>query len=107
LSAGATTDPRNAIKRSWELLGGAVLRAANVSGENVEPNSEEISTSLKRLEAKTQYSEDLINSIRNLQQISKKVFYQSQWAYDPSPKEAEQFVLYSAAARKDLGEKVQ
>jgi hypothetical protein len=25
----ATTDPRNAIKRSWELLGGAVLRAAN------------------------------------------------------------------------------
>jgi hypothetical protein len=36
----ATTDPRNAIKRSWELLGGAVLRAAKVPGENVEPNSE-------------------------------------------------------------------
>jgi hypothetical protein len=26
----ATSDPRNAIKRSWELLGGAVLRAAKV-----------------------------------------------------------------------------
>jgi hypothetical protein len=46
----ATTDPRNAIKRSWELLGGTVLRKANVSGENVQPDSEEISTSLKRLE---------------------------------------------------------
>jgi len=29
-----------------------------------------------------------------------------QWAYDPSPKEAEEFVLYTAAARNDLGDKV-
>ena len=28
----ATTDPRAAIKRSWELLAGAVLRAAKVPG---------------------------------------------------------------------------
>jgi hypothetical protein len=103
----ATTDPRNAIKRGWELLGQAVLRAAKVSGENVEPNSEEMSTSLKRLEADTQYPQELIRSIRNLQQIARKVFYQSQWAYDPSPKEAEEFVLNSGAARKDLGEKVE
>jgi hypothetical protein len=26
----ATTDPRNSIKRNWELLGGSVLRAAKV-----------------------------------------------------------------------------
>lgn len=102
----ATTDPRNAIKRSWELLGGTVLRAAKVSGENVAPDSEEISTSLKRLEMDTQYPHDLISSIRNLQQIARKVYYHSQWAFDPSPKEAEEFVLYSAAARKDLGDKV-
>jgi hypothetical protein len=49
----------------------------------------------------------LVPSIKNLQEIARKVFYQSQWAYDPSPKEAEEFVLYSAAARNDLGEKVQ
>ena len=103
----ATTDPRDSIKRSWELLGGSVLRAAKVPVENVEPNSEEISTSLKRLEADTRLPEGSVRSIRNLQEIARKVFYQSQWAYDPSPKEAEEFVLYSAAARNDLGEKVQ
>lgn len=101
----AIADPRNAIKRAWELLGYAVLRAANVSGENVEPDSERISTSLKRLEGDTRLPEGLIRSIRNLQQIARKVFYQSQFAYDPSPKEADEFVLYSAAARKDLGDK--
>ena len=102
----AIADPRNAMKRAWELLGQAVLRAANVSGENVQPDSEEISTSLKRLEADTQYPKELIRSIRSLQQIAKKVFNHSQWAYDPSPDKAEQFVLYTAAARKELGETV-
>lgn len=101
----ATADPRNAIKRSWELLGEAVLRRANVSGENVAPDSQEISTSLKRLEGDTRLPEGLIRSIGNLQQIARKVFYQSQFAYDPSPKEAEEFVLYSGAVRKDLGDK--
>jgi hypothetical protein len=100
--------PRHAIKRSWELLGGAILRAAKISGENVKPDSEQIANALNLLEANTQYSEDLVRSIRSLQQIALKVFYQHQWwAYDPSPKEAEQFVLYSAAARKDLGDKVE
>jgi hypothetical protein len=103
----ATTDPRNAIKRSWELLGGAVLRRANVSGENVHPDSEEISAGLKRLEGDTSLPEALIRSIRNLQQIARKVFYQSQFAFDPSPKEAQEYVLYSAAARKELGDNVQ
>ena len=46
----ANADPRNAIKRIWELLGGAVLRAANVPGENVQPDSEEISTIPVRVE---------------------------------------------------------
>jgi hypothetical protein len=70
------------------------------------PSSTEISISIKRLEADTQYPQELIRSIKNLQQIARKVFYQSQWAYDPSPKEAEEFVLYTAAARNDLGDKV-
>lgn len=83
------------------------MRAAQVPVENVEPNSENISTSLTRLEADTRLPEGSVRSIRNLQEIARKVFYQSQWAYDPSPKEAEEFVLYSAAARNDLGQKVQ
>ncbi len=103
----ATTDPRNSIKRSWELLGGAVLRAAQVPVENVELNSEDISTTLTRLEADTRLPEGSVRSIRNLQEIARKVFYQSQWAFAPSPEAAEEFVVYSAAARYDLGEKVQ
>jgi hypothetical protein len=75
----ATTDPRNSIKRSWELLG-AVLRAAQVPVENVELNSEDISTTLTRLEADTRLPEGSVRSIRNLQEIARKVFYQSQWA---------------------------
>jgi hypothetical protein len=97
----ATADPRGTIKRTWELLGGAILRAARVPGENVQPDSEEISTSLKLLE--TSYPE-LIRSIRNFQTIARKVVYQSQWACDPSPKEAERFILQSAAARNELGD---
>jgi hypothetical protein len=81
------------------------LAKANVPGENFEPDSEEISTSLKRLEEDTKLPKGLIRSIGNLRQIARKVFYQSQWGYDPSPKEADEFVLYSAAARKDLGQK--
>jgi hypothetical protein len=73
----ANADPRNAIKRSWELLGGAVLRAANVPGANVLTDSDEISTSLKRLEGDTQYPNDLIRSIRNLQVIARKILDQS------------------------------
>jgi rRNA-processing protein FCF1 len=97
----ATAEPRGTIKRTWELLGGAILRAARVPGENVQPDSEEISTSLKLLE--TSYPE-LIRSIRNFQTIARKVVYQSQWACDPSPKEAERFILQSAAARNELGD---
>jgi hypothetical protein len=103
----ANSDPRYAIKRSWELLGGTVLRRANVSGENVAPDSEDISISLNRLESDTKYPHDLILSIKRLQQIARKVFYHSQYAYDPSPKEAEEFVRSSAAARKGLGDKVE
>ncbi len=103
----AAIEPRDAIKQSWLLLGKTVLRAANVSGDNVEPNSEEISASLKRLESNVQFSDGLIRSIKNLQEIARKVFYQSQWAFAPSPEAAEEFVVYSAAARYDLGEKVQ
>ena len=79
----ARTDPRTVIKRSWLLLGESALRAANVAGDNVEPNSQEISASLKRLEASVQFSDRLISSIKNLQSIAMKVFYQSEWAYSP------------------------
>jgi len=100
----AATDPRTAIKQSWLLLGKTILRAANVSGDNVEPNSQEISASLKRLESNVQFSDRLISSVRELQSTAMKVFYQSKWAYDPSSEQAEEFIAYGAAARSDLGE---
>ena len=97
----ATTDPRDAIIRSWKLLAKAVLRAAKGSGD---PSSEEVSAALKQIESSAELPERLVRSIRNLQQIVKKV--QSQVGYVPSPNEAAEFVLYSAAARKDLGDTV-
>jgi hypothetical protein len=81
------------VKRSWEYLGKAVLRAAKVSGENLEPNSEKISAALKRLESNVQFMEGLVRSIRNLQEIARKVYYHSKWAYDPSPEEGVRYVL--------------
>jgi hypothetical protein len=100
-------DPRDAIKRSWVLLARNVLKIVGVLGENFEPNSYDISEALRRLERIPSHADEaLIRSIKNLQDIARKVFYQSQFAYDPSPKEAEEFVLYSIAARKDLGEKI-
>jgi hypothetical protein len=68
----AATDPRGAIKRSWELLAEVVLRAAKVSGGNLEPNSEEIATALRRLDANVHFSESLIRSIRNLPRARQK-----------------------------------
>lgn len=103
----ANADPKRAIKRSWELLAGAVLRAAKVQGGNVEPNSEDISTSLKQVETSAEYpdKDNLVRSIRNLQEIARKVVYQRQWwSYDPSPKEAEKFIVQSVAARRALGD---
>jgi hypothetical protein len=100
-------DPRDAIKRSWILLARSVLKLVGVLGEDYEPNSQNMSEALRRLERIPSHADEaLIRSIKNLQDIARKVFYQSQFAYDPSPKEAEEFVLYSIAARKDLGEKI-
>jgi hypothetical protein len=102
----ALLDPRAAIRQSWELLAKTVFRIANVPTENLNPYSEEMSRALKRLEGDTKYSEELILSIKRLHEIARKVFFQSQWAYDPSPNDVQEFVLYSAAARADLGEEV-
>ena len=102
----ALEDPRAAIRRSWELLAETVFRTANIETENLNPYSDEMSRALKRLEGDTRFSEGLIHSIKRLHEIARKVFYQSQWAYDPSPDDAQEFVVYSAAARSDLGEEV-
>src|SRR5258708_17339316 len=73
----AKTDPRAAIRESWLLLAKIVLQAANVPSENLEPDSKELTTAFKRLEASLQIPESLIRSITNLQQIARKSFYQS------------------------------
>jgi hypothetical protein len=101
----ARTEPRAAIKESWLLLAKTILRAANVSGDNLQPNSPEISASLKRLEANVETSDRMIGSVKNLQAIAMKVFYHSEWAYSPGQNEAEDYVFNTAVARAGLGER--
>jgi hypothetical protein len=102
----AWLDPRAAIKRSWELLAKTVFQAANVQSENLEPYSEDMLNALKRLEKDSKFSLAAIRTIENLQMIARKVFFQSQYAYAPSANEAQDFILYSAITRGDLGEKL-
>jgi hypothetical protein len=64
-------------KGSWYLLARGILEAAKISGENLQPDSTEISNALKRLEANAEFSDGLIRSIKNLQGIARKVFCQS------------------------------
>jgi hypothetical protein len=101
----AQTDPRGAIEQSWELLGKTVLQRAKVASQEVDPSSEAIRNAIGRFENDSRVPRETTRSIKNLRLIATKVFNQSQWAYDPSPKEAEDFVLYSAAASTDLNEK--
>ena len=98
----AKSDPRGAIKKSWEILAESIFQAANVAGVDADPNSQEISSSLKRLEGSVQFSASLIRSIREHQDLARKVFYQSNHAYDPSTLEAQNFVLGSEAMKNDL-----
>ena len=102
----ASKDPREAIKRSWIPLAKMVTQKANVFADQFEPYSPDLMTAFTRLENDTAFPDNLIRSIRSLQEVARKVFFQSQFAYDPSPKEARRFVLYSVAARRDLGEEV-
>jgi len=64
--------------------------------------SVDLSRALQRLETSVNFNESLIRSIRNLQEIAQKVYYQSQYAYDPSVEEAQRFVLYSTAVKSGL-----
>lgn len=98
----AISDPRAAIKRAWELLAQAILAAANVSGPHIDPMGSSLQTALQRLGTNVNFSESLIRSIANLREIARKVYYQSQYAYDPSVAEAQRFVLYSTAVKNDL-----
>jgi hypothetical protein len=101
----AQTDPKGAIKQSWELLAKTVLQRAKVASSDVDPSSEAVRTALGRFENDSRVPQETTRSIKNLRLIATRVFNQSQWAYDPSPKEAEDFALYSAAASTDLSEK--
>jgi hypothetical protein len=66
-----------------------------------------MSTALKRLESSVEFSTELVGSIKVLRDTARKIFNHSEWAYSPSAKDAEDFVLYSADARRELGENVQ
>jgi hypothetical protein len=103
----AKKDPRNAIRRAWELLAMTIFGATNVKSESLHPDSEAMSIALKRLENSVEFSSTVASSIRELWGIARRIFNHSEWAYSPSEKDAEEFVLHSAAARRELGENVQ
>lgn len=102
----ASKDPREAIKKSWIPLAKMVTQKGNVFTDQFEPYSPDLMAALTQLENDTTYPDNLIRSIRSLQEVARKVFFQSQFAYQPSAQEAQRFVLYSVAARRDLGEEV-
>jgi len=103
----AMRDPRNAIVESWIRLALQMLKAANVQGGNLDPAGPDILHALERLQADTKFPETLVSSIKNLQQIARDVIHGSAFAIDTSPIIAKTYVLYSAAARSDLGEDVE
>jgi hypothetical protein len=103
----ATTSPRTTIRRSWELLAKAIFRYTNTPAENLEPISAVMSVALVKLEADRQFSSESFRSIADLQEAARKVFYQSEFAYAPSPIEADDFVVRSATIRAELGEEVE
>jgi hypothetical protein len=100
----ANNEPRDAIKRAWELLAAAIFRKANVPSNNLRPLSEDMRRSIRRLERSTDIPIETIESIRSLENIARLVFYHSQFAYDPTTEDARQFITLSVAARNALGD---
>jgi hypothetical protein len=103
----ASKDPRDTIKRSWNLVALAVFQAAKVPPVTLDPYSSELSKVLNQLQTERPQLSESIRSIRNLEEIARRAFYQSQYAYNFSPDEALEFVRVSAALRSDLGDRVQ
>jgi hypothetical protein len=106
LRALTFTFPRTAIRRGWELLAQVIFRATNILTEKLEPDSPEMSMALVKLAVDRQFSSESFRSITDLQETARKVFYQSEFAYAPSPMEADDFVVRSAVIRAELGEEV-
>jgi hypothetical protein len=98
----AAKDRRAAIKKSWELLAKDILWAGNIGMGRADPDSPAISHALQRLESSTAYPFELIVELKDLQATARKVFNESQWAYDPSESEAQDFILRCEAARRQL-----
>jgi PIN like domain len=100
----AHREPRTAIRRSWELLATTIFGATNVLYETLNPDSEAMSMAVKRLEGSPEFSTALVSLIKRLRNIARLVINQSEWAYAPSPQDAEQYVLDCVGARGELGE---
>jgi hypothetical protein len=98
----AANDRRAAIKKSWELLAKDILWAGNIGMGRSDPDSPAMSSALGRLESGTTHSFELVVELKDLRATARKVFNQSQWAYDPSESEAREFILRCEAASQQL-----
>jgi hypothetical protein len=98
----ATADRRTAMKNCWEGLAKDILLAGKCEKGQLHPDSRAIDHALQRLESSTTYPLELVVRLKDLQATARKVFNQSQWAYDPSESEAREFILRCETAREQL-----
>jgi hypothetical protein len=98
----ATTDPRTAMKNSWEGLAKDVLLAGNIGLGRLDPDSPAIGHALQRLHQSTRYAAELVAELTQLQTTARTLFNQSVWAYDPSDEDARQYILRCEEARRQL-----
>jgi hypothetical protein len=71
------------MKNSWEGLAKDILRAGNIEMGQVHPDSPAIGHALHRLEGNTRYAGKLLLELADLHLTARRLFNQSNLAYDP------------------------
>ncbi len=98
----ASTDPRSAIRKSWELVAGATIRRAGREPGDLSPDSSEFISALDTLRSSSRVSDRQIREIEILRQIVRPFFLQSDFAGAPPKEEAIKTILRCDAAAREL-----
>ena len=106
LLAENPTDPRNprlGVVKGWQLLAKGVKKMTNVSGEILDPLSEEMRRALKKLSDSTRMPDELNRSISDLQHTANQAAHHSPYAgYDPDVNAALAFIGECERVRDEL-----